>query len=68
MRFAIINEVDGSIRQINEAMGNTETLAEINARLPGYQQAIDCGPEVTLEHIYNDDTGLFVMPVVEPPE
>lgn len=66
MKFAIINEVDGSIRQINEAMGNTETLAEINARLPEGQQAIECGPEVTLEHVYNSQ-GQFDMPIVEPP-
>jgi len=68
MKFAIINTNDGKIRQINEALGNTETIEEINARLPEGRRAIECGIEVGLEHIYNSETGQFEMPIIEPPE
>lgn len=61
MRFAIINE-DGTIRQLNEVFGGTDTLEDINARLPEGQQAIECGQGVTLDHRYNADTGEFEGP------
>ena len=57
MRFAIINTIDGTIRQINEAF-TSETLTELNIRLPEGQQAIECGTEVSLQHVYID--GQFI--------
>lgn len=65
MRFAIINTADGAIRQTNEAF-TAETLAQFNARLPEGQQAIECNPEVSLQHIYVD--GQFVLPEPQPVE
>ncbi len=65
MRFAIINTDDGVIRQLNDSFGGADTLDNINNRLREGTQAIKCGPEVTLEHVYNAGTGQFE--VVDPP-
>lgn len=60
MYFAVINEEDGTIRQINHAIGATETLEELNARLPAGQRAIECTAEVSLNlHVYNSASGRF---------
>ena len=65
MRFAIINTDDGTVRQLNEAFGGADTLDDINNRLPAGQQALECGPEVTLQHVYDAVTGQFEL--TEPP-
>ena len=65
MRFAIINTADGGIRQLNDSFGGSDTLDDINDRLPIGQQAIECGSAVTLQHVYDAGTGQFE--VVEPP-
>ena len=59
MRFAIINE-DGTIRQINDSFGGVDTIDDVNSRLPEGQMAIECGPEVTMHHVYTD--GAFAIP------
>lgn len=57
-KFAVV-DADGTIAQINEAV-TSETLEVFNARLSAGQQAIVCGSEVGLRHIYKD--GQFTLP------
>ena len=64
LKLAII-DTDGFIKQINES--SSGSIEEVNARLPEGHQAIECGVEVGLEHIYKSETRQFEIPVVEPP-
>ncbi|MEW5952624.1 MAG: hypothetical protein AB1815_02540 [Bacillota bacterium] len=61
MRFAIVNVGDGTIWQINDAIGAFDTLEDINAKLPKEFRAIECGSEVTTQHIYSMETGEWAI-------
>lgn len=62
MIFAIVNDSDGSIRQINEMLGNTDSLQSINDRLPDGQIVIECGTDVGFSHVYDSETEEFSVP------
>lgn len=65
VRFAVINIVDGTIRQINEVFGSAESLEQINARLAEGQMAVECVVGVSLEHTWNAETEGFDPPAEE---
>ncbi len=57
-RFAIVN-IDGTIRQIVNAIDCADTITDINAQLSDGYIAVGCGPDITMQHVYTD--GGWVM-------
>ena len=62
MRYVVLNP-DNSISQVSEALGETDTLEEIRARVEGEGlRLIEVDEDVNPSCIYNVETGEFDPP------
>ena len=59
MRFAIVDN-EGTIQQINDALGDIDTVDQINARLAGELTAIICDQGIQLNDKYDFNTKQFI--------